>query len=116
MSSNGMSNERRPRSSTSRGIVGRAPADRRLGTASATFGGVALAAMAWLWLLTLPEVNPPNFIRILGLIWLPIGAVVSVATGLLARRGGGRVGALVGLTLTAAALVWFVALMATADS
>jgi hypothetical protein len=86
-----------------------------LPTLCAVFGAVALAAFLWLWALTLPDVNPPNWIRILGVIWLPIGIGGAAVTGILGWRGAGRVRSVVGLSLAALAVIAFITLVATAD-
>ena len=105
-----------PRSPTPRDAeVGRPRPEYQFGTWCAVFGALALAALIWLWSLTAVDFNPPNSVRIFGVAWLPIGVAGSLATGILGRRGPGRVGVVVGLVLTALAVIGFVVLMWTAE-
>jgi len=96
------------------GDIHRRIADQ-LGTACAIFGVLAVAALVWLWSLTLRGFNPPNWIRIFGVVWLPIGVVGAVLTGIPGFRSSDRGKVGVGLSLAALAVIGFIALMATAD-
>lgn len=87
----------------------------RYGVLCTAFAAIAAAALVWLWSLTLPGFNPPNWIRILGVVWLPIGSAGSVMTGILGRRGPGRIWVVVGLTLVVLTLAGFIILISTAD-
>ena len=88
--------------------------DRR-GALCLFFGAAAAAALGWLWLLTLPDVNPANWVRILGLLWLPVGVAGAVVTGLTGRRGRRPTPSTVGgLALAGLTVVGFVVLISTA--
>jgi hypothetical protein len=95
--------------------IGRPRVDYQYGTWCAVFGAVAVASLIWLWSLTAADFNPPNWIRIFGVAWLPIGVTGSLVTGILGRRGPDRVGVVIGLVLTALALIGFVVLIWTAE-
>ena len=70
------------------------------------------AAVAWTYLLSLSDVvNPPNWARILGLVWLPIGLVGVPVAYDLARRGSGRSRGRVGVAVALLGLVAFVGLV-----
>lgn len=58
-------------------------------------------------------IDPPNWIRVVGLSLLPIGWAGAVVAGVSARRGPGRVWALTGLALAAVTAVALVVLVAT---
>ena len=84
--------------------------EKSWGVASAVLGGAAALATVWLWLLSaLPDFNPPNWIRIVGLIWLPVGIIGSLVGWMAARQGAGRSWGLVGVGLTGLAITGFVA-------
>lgn len=95
--------------------IGRPAVDYHYGTWSAIFGAIAVAALIWLWSLTTADFNPPIWVRIFGVAWLPIGMTGSLVTGILGRRGPGRIGVVMGLVLTALALIGFVVLIWTAE-
>ncbi|MDC5696275.1 hypothetical protein OO014_03325 [Intrasporangium calvum] len=86
-----------------------------IGLVALVLGFAAVAALIWLWALTLPNVNPPNWVRILGVLWLPVGVVGAGWAGLLGLRGPGRRWSVVGLSLAGLAVVGFVTLIATAS-
>lgn len=72
------------------------------GTVALVFGVLFAAAVAYTYVLSLSDtVNPPNWVRALGLVWLPIGfggvpiAYYFARTG--AGRNRGRLGVLIGL-------------------
>ena len=75
---------------------------RRLGTASVVLGLVGLAALGYAWLLSTPDVDPPNWLRVVGLVWLPVGFFGALLTGVLALGGPGSSRGVVGLLLVAA--------------
>lgn len=84
---------------------------KRLGRWCAVLGLVSLAALVWLWVLSATPLDPPNWVRILGLVWLPVGVVGALFTGIPALRGEGRPGALVGLIAAAVTVIAFVVLI-----
>ena len=81
------------------------------GRMSAAFGLSAIAALVWLWVLTATPLDPPNWVRILGLAFLPVGVVGAVIAGMSGRRGAGRTYALVGLSAAAVTVIGFVLLI-----
>lgn len=85
------------------------------GTLCAAFGAVAVAAFLWLLSLMLPDFNPPNWIRILGVVWMPIGVAGALVTGYLGRNGPDRSRVVIGLSLAALTVIGFIVLTATAD-
>lgn len=87
---------------------------RRLGIACTVFGTLAALAFLWLWVLSVsPALNPPDWIRILGIAGFPIGIVGSAAVAVAARgTAAGRAWIAAGLSLAAAALVGFIILVA----
>jgi hypothetical protein len=86
------------------------------GVVSTIFGGLALAAVVWGWLLTF-VIDPPNWIRIVGVSLLPIGIVVGLGAGLAGlRRPAARPWALAGLTLVVVAVVAHAALVFSVES
>lgn len=87
----------------------------RAGRLSVVFGALAVAGLAWTWALsTLPDLNPPNWLRIPGILLLPLGVLAALVTALIAVRGRGRRDAVVGLVLAGAAVAGFIALLAVA--
>ena len=84
----------------------------RSGLLSIAFGVLALVGLGWTWVLSVSEVvDPPNWIRIPGILLLPAGLIAAVAFGLQARQGTGRERGLVGLVLAAASVLVFVVLL-----
>ncbi|WP_142139233.1 hypothetical protein [Acidovorax sp. SLBN-42] len=81
------------------------------GRLSAVFGLVALAAFGWLWALSATPLDPPNWVRIVGLAFLPIGLVGAVVTGIAGLRGAARAWAVVGLVAAVVTIVAFVVLL-----
>ncbi|GAA4378126.1 hypothetical protein [Agromyces bauzanensis] len=73
------------------------------------FGLVALAAFAWLWVLSATPLDPPNWVRILGLVFLPIGLLGAVVTGIAGLRGA-RGWAVFGLVAAGLTIVAFIVL------
>ena len=92
---------------------GQTPSSDRLGALCVAFGALGAAAFLWLAALTLTDLNPPDWIRILGVIWLPIGMAGSLITGVMGRKGPHRVAVSIGLALTALTAIGFVVLIAT---
>jgi hypothetical protein len=92
--------------------TGRDTASVRAGTVAVVLGVLFLAATVFAFVLSLSEsFNPPNWLRLLGLVWIPIGLLGTPAAYALARRGSGsRLGAL-GLATAVVGLLAFVALM-----
>lgn len=87
---------------------------RRLGIACTVFGALAAVAFLWLWALSVsPVLNPPDWIRILGIAGFPVGIVGSAAAAVAARgTAAGRGWIAAGLSLAAAALAGFIILVA----
>lgn len=88
-------------------------ARRATGAWCAAFGAVALAALVWIWALSQPRFNPPDSLRIVGSLLLPVGLAGSLASAYLARGGPRRVGVVLGLSLGALTVVGFVVLLVT---
>ena len=87
----------------------------RTGRYSIVLGALALGALAWTWALSvLPDLNPPNLVRIPGILLLPVGVLAGLATGVVALRGDGHRDAVIGLALAGLAVVGFVVLLAVA--
>lgn len=84
---------------------------RRLGRWSATLGLIGAAAFVWLWLLSATPLDPPDWIRILGLVFLPVGVIGAMITGIPAVRGAGRPAALVGLIAAALTVIAFIVIL-----
>ena len=98
------------------GPKGQPPSSDRLGVLCVTFGALGAAAFLWLAALSLTDFNPPDWIRILGVVWLPIGVAGSLITGVVGRHGPHRVAVTIGLALTALTLIGFVVLIAGSGS
>jgi hypothetical protein len=82
------------------------------GTLALLSGALALLATAFAYVLSLTDVvDPPNWVRILGLVWLPLGFFGAPLAYTVARRGPGRARGLAGLVLAAVGLVLFVVLL-----
>ena len=81
------------------------------GGMSAAFGLSGIAALVWLWMLTATPIDPANWVRILGLAFLPVGVVGAVIAGISGLRGAGRRYALVGLSAAAVTVIGFVLLI-----
>lgn len=90
----------------------------RAGTLTLVLGALFLAATAFTYVLSLDavydvllgDVDPPNWVRALGLVWLPIGFLGTPIAYGYAHTGTGRDRARVGLLLMLVGLVAFVAL------
>ena len=84
----------------------------RAGTITLVLGVLALVATVFTYVLSLSDlVNPPNWVRAVGLIWLPIGFFGTPVTYMLARNGPGRRRARLGLAAAAVGLLAFVVLL-----
>ncbi|MEV1131606.1 hypothetical protein [Agromyces sp. NPDC049794] len=81
------------------------------GVLSVVFGLVALAAFGWLWALSATPLDPPNWVRILGIAFLPIGIIGGVITGISGLRGAGRGWAIAGLVVVGLTIVAFIVLI-----
>lgn len=86
-----------------------------VGQVGAVFGALALAAVAWLAMLTFSSLNPPDTVRFAGAVFLPLGIGGSIGAAIAGRRGPGRPWALLGLGLSAAAVVALTAMMFAVD-
>lgn len=85
---------------------------RRAGTITLVLGVLALAATVFAYVLSLSDlVNPPNWVRGLGLVWLPIGFFGTPIGYMLARNGPGRHRGRVGLAVAGFGLLAFVVLL-----
>lgn len=84
----------------------------RSGTVTLILAVLFAGAVAFTYALSLGEgVNPPHWVRVIGLVWLPIGLAgvpVGYAT---ARVGDGRGRATVGVVVGAVALLACIALV-----
>jgi hypothetical protein len=87
------------------------PDGRRLGIVCVVFGALAVAALCWTWALSATDLNPPNWIRIPGVLALPIGVMVSAGSAIRGRRTAPRGLIAAGLALTAVALIGFIVLL-----
>ena len=84
----------------------------RAGMVTLVLGVLFLAATAFTYVLSLSDfVNPPNWVRALGLVWLPIGLGGVPIAYSIARRGTGRTTGRVGVAIALLGLVAFVALV-----
>ena len=84
----------------------------RAGTIALALGVLALAATVYTYVLSLSEdVNPPDWLRIAGLVWLPLGFFGTPVAYALARNGAGRHRAQIGLALAGLGLLAFGALL-----
>ena len=85
---------------------------QRSGLLSIVFGVLALLGLGWTWVLSVSDVlDPPNWVRIPGILLMPAGLIAAVAFGLQARQGTGRQRGTVGLVLAALVVLAFVALL-----
>jgi hypothetical protein len=81
------------------------------GTIALVLGVLFLAATVFTYVLSLSDsVNPPGWVRVLGLVWLPIGFVGTPIAYVLARKGPGRRLGTVGLAIALLGLLAFVVL------
>lgn len=90
-------------------------ASARAGDVTLVLGLATVAATCFAFLLSLSDtVDPSHWIRVLALVWLPIGFFGAPVAYALARLGPGRANGRWGLALTGAALVAFVVLLLVA--
>lgn len=73
-------------------------AENPAGALSALLGAVGFAALVWAWLLT-TTIDPPTWVRVPGLVLLPIGSLGSLGVGVIGLLTPPRRWAAVGLTL-----------------
>ena len=84
----------------------------RAGTVTLVLGVLFSAAVAFTYVLSLSDVvEPPTWVRALGLVWLPIGLAGTPIAYAVARHGEGRNRARVGVLVALVGLVAFVALV-----
>ena len=82
------------------------------GSVTLALGILFTAAVAYTYVLSLSDTfNPPNWVRILGLVWLPIGFGGVPIAYYLARTGEGRRRGRLGLLVGLIGLAAFVALV-----
>lgn len=79
-------------------------AENPAGTLSAVLGVLGLAALLWAWLLT-TTLDPPSWVRIPGLVLLPVGSLGSLGVGVIGLLTPPRRWAAVGLILGTLTLV-----------
>ena len=90
----------------------RSTESRRAGTTTLVLGVLFAAAVLFTYVLSLSEsFNPPDWLRVVGLVWLPIGLAGVPIAYYLARTGEGRARGRLGLLVGVVALVAFVALV-----
>jgi hypothetical protein len=98
---------------TEAGPRARGDASTTAGTVTLLLGLLCAAAVAFAYALSLSETfNPPNWVRVVGLIWIPIafGGVPIAYLGL-ARDGAGRARGRLGVVLTVVSLAALMALV-----
>ena len=82
------------------------------GTFTLVAGALLVAAVAFTYVLSLSDaVNPPTWVRAIGLAWLPIGLGVVPVGYVVARKGAGRDRARLGVLIGLVGLIAFVALV-----
>ena len=82
------------------------------GTITLLLGILFTAAVAYTYVLSLSDTfNPPNWVRIIGLVWLPLGFGGVPLGYVIARTGEGRDRARLGVLIGFVGLVAFVALV-----
>lgn len=85
---------------------------RRAGNLTVGLGVLALAATGFAYVLSLTDlIDPPNWIRIAGLVWLPGGLFGAPIAFVFTLRGPGRHRAVLGLGVAGVALAAFVVLL-----
>ena len=84
----------------------------RAGNITLTLGVLALAATVFTYVLSLSDlVDPPNWVRAAGLVWLPIGFFGAPIAYTVARNGSGRRAGELGLAIAGVGLLAFVVLL-----
>lgn len=92
--------------------IGLGPASARAGGAALVLGVLFLLATAFAWALSLSDsFNPPHWVRVLGLVWLPIGFFGTPVACALARKSPGSHLGVVGLALALVGVIAFVVLL-----
>ncbi|QGF22999.1 hypothetical protein [Raineyella fluvialis] len=92
--------------------VSRSTPEMHLGIWSIVLGVLGFAAVGWGWYLTYTTADPPEWSRIAGLAFLPIGLFGALGTGIAALRlPRTRVAGFVGLALAGLTVLSFVLLM-----
>lgn len=88
------------------------PGSQRAGNLTLALGVLAVAATAFTYVLSLTDlVDPPNWVRAAGLVWLPLGFFGAPIAYAFARNGPGQHRALLGLGVAGVALAAFVVLL-----
>lgn len=88
------------------------PGSGRAGTFTLALGVLFAAAVLFTYVLSLSDAfNPPDWVRVVGLMWLPIGFGGVPIAYYLARTGAGRARGRLGLVIGLVALVAFAALV-----
>ncbi|WP_448005554.1 hypothetical protein [Agromyces bauzanensis] len=82
-----------------------------VGAISLALGLVALVALVWLWALSTTPLDPPQWVRILGIAFLPIGLLGALITGIAGLRGEGRRYAIGGLIAAAVTVIAFIVVL-----
>lgn len=82
------------------------------GRVATLFAAIGAAAMVFVWVIsTSDELDPPEWVRIVGSLLVPIGLVGAVGAGIVGLRGSGRSWAVAGIALAAIVVVVFVVLV-----
>lgn len=87
---------------------------RAAGIWSAVLGALGLAALAWVWAVSQPGIDPPHWARVAGMIWLPVGVIGAPLLGAVGLRGSARAWAVTGIVMAAVPVAGLVALEITA--
>ena len=86
-------------------------ASRRAGTVALVLGILFVVATAVAYVLSLSDlVDPPNWVRAMGLVWLPVGLIGVPVAYAGARTGAGRYRGRAGVVLLLAGVLGFVVL------
>lgn len=94
------------------GPVGHGSGSVRAGTVTLVLSILFATAVAFTYVLSLSDgVNPPNWVRVIGLVWLPIGFGGTPVAYIVAGRGEGRRLARIGGLIMLVSLIAFVALV-----
>lgn len=90
----------------------RSTGSRSAGTTTLVLGVLFAAAVLFTYALSLSvSFNPPDWVRVVGLVWLPIGLGGVPIAYSLARTGEGRARGRLGVLVGVVALVAFIALV-----
>lgn len=90
----------------------RSTGSRSAGTTTLVLGVLFAAAVLFTYVVSLSEsFNPPDWLRVVGLVWLPIGLGGVPIAYYLARTGEGRARGRLGVLVGIVALVAFIALV-----